>query len=348
MKDFGWDNIVEQATPAVDVSPTLPAIVFEAGVLLGSAVMMAVFSRFTPKFWQKFFVMAAGILVFELFTAPLWDNSHLGRWGYIYLDVSWILTVGWTSLLLGVVLLIDRLLPQWRQWRRFLLYIGVLVVPVILLEMLVVGIGVRTYAPELVDPALAISTSGVRFMGVPIEVAYYVPVFTTFVIAFYKYWAIFIDEVPLVPSKQIHWLRGLGLAAIAVLLFEIMVEPMVVNQNLPAWTYLWGDLNWLLLLSWVTILAVAAVVVQRLMFDWPIPVKFAAALGVIYCLALPLESWLIRAGFREYGPSATENFVGIITPLTGVNLEIAFAVPCYFALMIAFIRFWEITLDNRL
>jgi hypothetical protein len=61
-----------------------------------------------------------------------------------------------------------------------------------------------------------------------------------------------------------------------------------------------------------------------------------------------VESWLIVNGYRVYGPSAVNNFTGFVTPITNVPVEVAFAIPCYMALIIAFIRYWEIILDNRL
>ena len=42
------------------------------------------------------------------------------------------------------------------------------------------------------------------------------------------------------------------------------------------------------------------------------------------------------------------NFSGYKTPITGVAVEVAYAIPCYLALIVGFIRYWEIVLDNRL
>ncbi len=42
------------------------------------------------------------------------------------------------------------------------------------------------------------------------------------------------------------------------------------------------------------------------------------------------------------------DFSGFKTPITGVAVEVAFAIPCYLALIVGFIRYWEIVLDNKL
>ena len=71
-------------------------------------------------------------------------------------------------------------------------------------------------------------------------------------------------------------------------------------------------------------------------------------LSALGAMALPIESWLAINGYRVYGQSMTERFTGFTTPITGVASEVAFAIPCYLALIIAFIRYWEMILDNKL
>jgi hypothetical protein len=273
----------------------------------------------------------------------MWVNQHLGRWAYLYHDLSWILTLGWTAMILGVVVLVDRWFSHWNEPKRFAAYLGILLVLVTFAEMLVVGIGIREYAPEVLA-----TISGISMLGVPVEILYYVPVFTALVIAFYKYWSFVIDDAALVPVKKRKWLRGILIAFIGVFLFELVVEPMVKNENLPAWSYVYHDISFLMTGTWVLLIAVVAVVMDRFMIGFSIPLRFAAAVLLISALALPIESWLIVSGYRVYGESAVANFTGYTTPITGVAVEVAFAIPCYLALIVGFIRYWEIVLDNKL
>lgn len=316
---------------------------FIAVVLVGAAVAFAVMARRVPRFGWKLLATAAGVLIFEFFTAPMWRNEKLGWWGYVYHDVSWVLTVGWTALILGSITLVDAAVPFWGALPRFLLTLAVLLVLVLVAENVVVAIGIRDYAPE-VKAVL----SGVKIGNVPIEALYYVPVFTALVVAFAKYWSFAIDDPALVPTNRTAWLRALGLTVLAVVMFEVLVEPLVENKGYPAWSYFYRDLSVIGTGGWVLMIAAAAVVVYRFMRDWPLPHRFAAALVIITVLALPLESWLIHNGYRVYGPSATANFCGIKTWLTGVPIEVVFAIPMYMSLVIAFVRYWEIVGDNRL
>ncbi len=326
-----------------DKTPTGRSTGFEALVIVAAVLVLLWLRRYVDKLWQRFFIMASGVLIFELFTAPMWNNQHLGAWGYIYRDVSWILTLGWTTMILAVVVLVDRFLPRWHALARFAVYLVCLLVLVVPAEIAVVTLGIRTYSPEVLQ-----ATSGRLMAGVPAEILYYVPVFTTLVITFYKYWAFQIDDLPLAPVKRQKWGRAVLLGFAGVLLFELMIEPMVRNEHFPRWSYIYRDVSIVLSAAWVIIIAAAALIVERRFLHWPAGVRFATALGLMYVLALPLESWLIRNGYRVYGESATRNFVGYVTPITGVPIEVAFAIPCYLALVVAFVRYWEIVLDNEL
>ncbi len=327
-----------------DKTPTAAIIIFEIAVLLGSAIALFLLSKRKEKIGLRFLIMAIGIFIFELFTAPMWHNFRMGWWAYLYRDVSWILTVGWSAMILTVVLSVDQVLSQWSEWKRFLLYLAILMVFVSGLEILVVNLGIRGYAPEVLE-----SSTGVFIAGVPlVDVLYYTPVFTGLVIGFYKYWSWFIDDVLLVPVKQPKWWRNLLIAVLAVFLFEMMIEPMVNNQNLPQWSYIFRDISILMTGLWIIVVWIVTNLLNRFLLTMNPVVKFLMMLLVTGVLALPLESLFILSGFRVYGPSTIANFTGILTPITKIPVEIAFAIPCYMALVIGFIGYWETLLDSRL
>lgn len=325
-----------------DKTPTTASVGVELALLAAAAAGIAWLSQRCDRLPARLLAMAAGVLLFELFTAPMWDNLHLGWWAYLYQDVSWILTLGWSVLLLLVVVIVDRLLPRWRQWKRFLLYLLMLALLVLPLEMVLVAAGIRGYAPEVLEALL-----GVWLAGVPLEMLYYVPVFSALVIGFYKYWMLILDGPPLIPVRRLHWLRGLLVTSLAVLLFELMVEPMVQNRGFPAWSYLYRDISWLMTAVWVLVIAVTALVVERLWLDQPMPLRYLLAVMIASGMALPIEYGLYLSGARVYGASAVANFTGFRLAMVQAPIEIAFAIPCYMALMIAFIRYWEICFDNR-
>lgn len=334
------------ANCSFDKTPTLPIVVFEVLILLGVAASALILTKIKDKMPLRFLVMAIGVLLFELFTSPMWNNYKMGWWAYIYHDVSWILTVGWTALILSVVILTDKFLNDWSETKKFLVYLVALTAIIIPLEMVVVNIGLRSYSPEVLQ-----IISGIFILGVPIEILYYTPVFTGLVIAFYKYWSFAIDDellVPLRPLKQRKWLRSLLFTLSAIFLFEIMVEPMVKNQKFPEWSYIFHDITLFTIVPWALMIGITTVVVSLFFIHWPILYRFLIAISFGGILAWPLESWYIINGFRVYSPSVFKHYTGFVTPITNLPIEIPFAIPLYMALIIAFIRYWEITLDNKL
>ncbi|MFM7549514.1 MAG: hypothetical protein ACKO8I_11735 [Cyanobacteriota bacterium] len=277
----------------------------------------------------------------------MWHNHRLGWWAYLYRDVSWVLTLAWSTLFLVVVELGDRLLPRWRAWKRYLLDLVVITLVALPFELLLVRFGVRSYAPEVLDAAGSARLGGVAG-GVPLALLYYVPVFASLVLGFYRYWSFVLDDALLIPVLRIRWGRGLLLTTLAVLLFELMVEPMVENRGFPAWSFLHRDVSLLMSGLWVLVIAITAALVYRIGAHLPIALRFLLALAIATAIALPIEYALVATGMRVYGPSATANFSGFTIPVLSAPVENAFAIPCYLALVIGFIRYWEIVLDNRL
>lgn len=324
-------------------STTTSTLIFDIVAIILSIGALAYFRKGTDRFGLRVLTVAIGVLIFELFTGPMWLNQRMGALAYLYTDVSWILTLGWTAIILGVILIVDRWKAGWSAGKRFPLYLALILPIVIVAETVVVNVGIRIYSDEVKE-----ATSGIMAAGVPVELLYYVPVFSSLVITFYKYWAVQIDRTPLVPVPRQKWLRGIGLTIIAVLLFELMIEPMVENKGFPSWSYLYRDISLVMTLIWILIIATGAVIVEKFFIHWPIWQRFIVAIGIMAVLALAAESWLIVNGYRVYGEAATENFTGLTTPVTGVAVEVAFAIPCYLALMVCFVRFWEINLDNKL
>jgi hypothetical protein len=208
---------------------------------------------------------------------------------------------------------------------------------VFLLEIFLHALDLRHYAPELLE-----SSCGLQIGGVPIEAIYYVPVFLSLIISFYKYWMFVLDRVPVPPCCEVPWLRTLVLSVIGVVLFELMIEPVVRNVGLPGWSYFYKDLSFLMTGGWVLILWIAVTVVEWRLPHWDLAHRFGLSLIFVAAIATPIEGWLIETGVREYGASANANFTGLTIPWTPIPVEVVFAIPMYFALILSFVRFMQI------
>jgi hypothetical protein len=334
---------INDITCSISKLLTPESTAFIAYVLISTAVLLYMFQRRYKNTLKKYGIMLVGVLLFQMFTAPLWDNMHYGQFGYIYADVTWILTIAWSTLFFTSIILIDHYFKNLKESRRFFLYLILNTVIAIMAEIVVVNFGMRGYAPEIYE-----ATSGIMFKGVPIEILYYIPVFSALVVGFYKYWAFNIDKVPVVPNKRKITLRNILITLIAVTLFELMVEPLIQNVGFPKWSYIYSDISIFRLILWSAMIYLTTLIGDVLFKTADYAKKFFGYLLVGMFLFLPLEIFFIKNGFRIYGESSTANFAGINVPFIGVPVEIILAAPMYLAIIIAFIRYWRITLDNDL
>lgn len=328
-----------------DKAITLPIAVFEIFVLVLALIIVPIIMRVDKKALSKFGTLLIGVFIFEFFTSPMWNNFHMGSWAYVYRDVSWILTVGWAVMIFFIVTVVDRLIPKVKEWRRFLIYLLLLTSVATLFESLLVGIEVRSYSPEVLG---VVGRYFIPYLGIPWHVFYYMPVFLSLIIGFYKYFGFAIDKKPLVPVNKSKLFRNFIIALAGVFLFELMIEPMVSNANFPRWSYIYRDISFIMSISWVLLVWIATTLIDKYLIQAKLLERFFGYIAIVGAIALPVEAWLINHGFRIYLKSAADNFSGFAVPYFGIPMEVALAIPFYFALIIGFLRYWETILDNKL
>jgi hypothetical protein len=325
-----------------DKTPTLLIVLFEVLVLVFTASTLLYLVKTEKKVFLRFLSVALGIFIFEFFTSPMWNNFHMGAWAYVYQDVSWVLTFGWASMILTTIVLIDKYFSKLEEWKRFSLYLLALTIAVVILEAVLVHLGIRSYSPETREVIRSYF-----FFGTPVAVLYYVPVFMSLVISFYKYWSFMIFDRPIMPIIKRKWLRSLFISFLGVFLFEIMIEPMVVNARLPSWSYVYRDVSFLITGGWIILVWLSINFIDKVFIHFDLFKKFLGYLLAIFILALPCEAWLMNNGYRVYSHSTTAAFSGFVVPVFHVPAEVAFAIPFYFALILSFVKYWEIILDNK-
>ncbi len=331
------NELINHALGGFDKTPTPAIIGFEIFVIVVTVAALAILGKRQDRILPRFLVLAMGVLIFEFFTGPMWNNFKMGPWAYIYRDVSWVLTLAWTTMILSTILIVDLALPRTREWQRFVACLAVLTALVVVLERVVVGLGIRSYTPEVMA---VIEGSYIPVLDVPYHLFYYVPIFMSLVIGFYKFWNTVMDrEDRLAP--QTPWLWTMLITIVGVFFFEVMIEPMVVNAKLPSWSYVYRDISVLMTGGWALLIWLALFLVDRFLSRQGPGQRFVAYLVVLTAIALPIEAWLINADIRAYGVTATEDFSGLRVPLLDVAIEVAVAVPMYMALVIGLVRYWE-------
>lgn len=339
-----WDEFVERLEDRFSDWPTPEIVLFEIGVIVAGIATWWFLSRRVERAWRHLMLIAIGMFLIEFFTGPMWITEHLGFWAYVYSDVSWILTIGWVVLISLSIYVVERVIGVTGALRRYLLFLAFITPAALLYDSLGKAIGVRSYAPETLAAA---GPETIPILDVPAAGLYYVPVVMTLVWSFYKHWLPAVEPGAAAPGR-LPILNRLVLTAIAVLLFEVVVEPMATNQDFPDWSYLYHDITIVMTGLWVAIVTVVMIAVDRLMPKADFRLRFAVYLVAITLIAAPLEAWFLNNGYRVYGPSATADFIGLRSVILDLPIEVLAAIPMYLGLVVSFVRYWDGSTDRSL
>jgi hypothetical protein len=161
-------------------------MIFEISVILATIIVLAILRVSDKKILSKFLITIIGVLLFEYLTSAMWVNQNLESWAYLYKGVSWVITLGWASIILVSVAIINFGFKRLSEGKRFVLQLILVSIIGFLAEMLVRSMNIREYSAMAQR-----SMSGVFLLGlVPIEAVYYIPVFMILVLGFKRYWEI--------------------------------------------------------------------------------------------------------------------------------------------------------------
>jgi hypothetical protein len=133
---------------------------------------------------RKFLILFVSILLFEIMSEPMWNNSGFQSWTYIWQDITWVITLGWIGIFMFTFLFVDYAFPTTSEKKKFWIYLLFLEAIVVPIESILLISGVREYAPILAN---TLSGYMIPLTQVPLEAVFAIPLFTTLIICFYKY-----------------------------------------------------------------------------------------------------------------------------------------------------------------
>lgn len=172
-------------------------VVFEISVII-AAILLLLFGFKNKTLLLRFGLSFVGVLIFEYFTQALWLNKNLESWTYLYLDVSWVITLGWAILVTLSLNIGDVLGRKSKEWQRFTISLAVVSLAGIFGEFIVRLLGIREYASAVYE-----ILSGYTILKyIPLEALYYIPFFMTLIISFVRYWEIILQKVPETKKKK--------------------------------------------------------------------------------------------------------------------------------------------------
>ena len=160
-------------------------MIFELLVIALTVILLFYLQSKNRNSSKVFLITAIGVLLFEYFTQALWFNQNLETWAYLYLDVSWIMTLLWTDVILFSMFLVEGLRSKASEVKKFFMNIGVITIFVVIIEWILIRANIRGYPEEI----LKLYESLPRLFGiVPLKELIYVFAFMSLVVAFVRYW----------------------------------------------------------------------------------------------------------------------------------------------------------------
>ena len=133
---------------------------------------------------KKFGLMLLSVFLFQIMSEPMWINSGLSSWAYLYGNVSWVLAFGWVSIFFLTFLIVDGHHKKMEEKKKFWLYLLVATIITVPAESLIIKMGIRSYADILSSTFSGIM---IPLTQVPLEVLIAVPMISALIIPFYKY-----------------------------------------------------------------------------------------------------------------------------------------------------------------
>jgi hypothetical protein len=160
-------------------------MIFELIVIVVSIALLLFLHSKNKNTWKVYLITAIGVLLFEYFTQALWFNQNLESWAYLYLDVSWIMTLMWTDVILFSIFVVESMKPKFTEIKKFFSIIGIITLFVLVIEWVLIRTNIRGYPQVILD----LYESLPRLFGiVPLKELIYVFAFMALVVAFTRYW----------------------------------------------------------------------------------------------------------------------------------------------------------------
>ena len=158
-------------------------MIFEISIIVLALVFSLILFKSDKNIFKKFGLAFIAVLLFEYFTQALWLNKGLAPLAYLYLDVSWIIGLGWATIIIVMRSIADMYFHSFTDRLKFFINLIMIGIVGFFAEWVVLGLDIREYS-EAVKNTL----SGITIGPVPIEAIYYIHVFMALVLSFNLYW----------------------------------------------------------------------------------------------------------------------------------------------------------------
>lgn len=315
---------------------TSAAIVFEVFVGLLTLLIVLYGTTHYRFFLWRFFALVFGVFCFEWLTGAIWNISWLGSYAYIYGDISWVMTLAWSSILFGIKFMHDTLVKNKNLLKEFLYIVLWGSILLGLLIIILKDAWIFSYSKTMQE---TLSTAPMIF-GRPLESLLYIPTFIFTVYSFYKYWELAMYDKRLFSDYTIHPGKDILVAWVIVCLIWYLMHPLL--EMTLGWTILMiiGYIAWLIIVSYIINSIRDYPLFQRNI--WGV---FLFSVWGVWLLNSMIGLWFVGISESVKDTYAVETFQIPWLNITDVEF---IGVILFSCLLIAVIKYFKIVTTNRL
>lgn len=213
---------------------TTQSIYFEIWLFLFSLLILIYWIKNYRFFLWRYFALFFWVFLFEILTSSLWLIEHLWILSYINGDVSIIMSILWTNMIVWARFGYDKLYKTSTLKTE---YAFVVIVSTLLWLSLVSWlkiIWVFSYSKEM----LQVVESWILIFGKPLEAIIYFPIFIFTVYSFYKYWELAMFDKKLFENYAISFGKDILIAIGVIIGLWYLLHPLLIVKNTMDYAYL--------------------------------------------------------------------------------------------------------------
>lgn len=312
-----------------DKIATPEIILFEIILVAISAISIIFLRKQQKKVILRWFVGFLIFTLFQMFTASMFSTEKLGSWAYIYIKTSWIISMAWATFILWADHLSNKYLNK-HTIKNFVLSTVILSFIALAFEAIMINLGIRIYSDDTLR-----AFSGTALTLFPV---YYSFIISLFVMSFYKYWNLKIDNEIIVPVKKYTFL-SFFVCFIGILSFDVMTRTMVTNVGFWSWSYILPNVSIALTLIGTIMIWLSVSLIDEFLGYFDILKKFVLYFTFSIIPVFLLEAFLISRGMRIYGQETVNNFSGFILPVFYLPVEVPLGSVFYLLIILPFVTY---------
>jgi hypothetical protein len=137
------------------------------------------------SFFKYFYISFIWMLLIEILVHPIFQNTGLPNFTYIYQDINWLLTIIWALWFSSVVSLVDILVKKYKLKITKIEYVMLNLFPLFILNFIIINVLFSTWVVSL-TPVASSYLMGFNIIWLPFEVFSWIFVTNILVFMFIK------------------------------------------------------------------------------------------------------------------------------------------------------------------